>query len=818
MNSKAIAMNRFLLICLLACISGPLMAQGPASAKEARTEQPPAYEKGWIHIKIYQGEEALPTFQGQFPEAQHGAFPTLAQLAQDYNIYHIRNGAVIDDPVLETFYHCRFRDTKRQAQLMEQLRQLPYVELVEKHPHHRKIYTPNDFNGSSQATWHLRQINARSAWDLSKGSSDIVVAIVDDALYPDHEDIKPNLWVNSDEIPGNNQDDDNDGMVDNINGWDAADEDNTIEGPNGNFSHGTFVASAAGAATDNGKGITSIGFNISIMGIKSTADTNSSASSISHGYDGIQYAVAAGADVINLSWGSSGSSVFGQTIVADARSSGAVVVGGAGNDGVSTPFYPAAYSSVLAVGATNQSDQKYNFSNYGNWLDCMAPGFIIGAGINNPSDYYAAGGTSFSSPIVAGLAGLIKSFNPQMSVSDIENCILNSAKDISTSNPNFVGQLGKGRIDARAALACAEPSRCDSSLLSRFYKGSDQLYKAKGLNPAGSGYPTGTNSFDDQAKAERFNYAPGYDRLLSLRLKFGKVVLNQQGIDVNAVVWGPNNSGTGPGNQIVSRDLDLLAIEKDAQNGDTTVVDFATPVQIPTDFYAGITYTNVSGDTIALYATGPADSATSGYGWEQRGNGDWALLESRWSQPFNLAVFPEVTSEQGLIDVDFSYDLLTNNEVEFKVDSSYPPNTDFLWDFGNQSAGFGRTVTNTYPSEGKYLVDLKVQSKGCTYRTSKEIDVTKLSNRSSPEAYAEQLRLAPNPGDHRLRVHSLAGSPNEALNVTVLNLQGQRIQQTRFKAKPSGRYTLNTSELASGVYILRIQQGDNLAHKRWVKE
>ena len=162
----------------------------------------------------------------------------------------------------------------------------------------------------------------------------IVIAIVDDAVLTTHEDILPNLWTNPNEIPNNNIDDDNNGYRDDINGWDAADNDNDPNPPSSAsssvFTHGTHCAGIASAATDNSKGIASIGFNCKIMPVKSST-SNGNAQYIDAGYDGIAYAMAAGADVISMSWGGNNSQTA-QNIFNQAHNLGITLVAAAGND------------------------------------------------------------------------------------------------------------------------------------------------------------------------------------------------------------------------------------------------------------------------------------------------------------------------------------------------------------------------------------------------------------------------------------------------------------------------------------------------------
>ncbi|MES1219845.1 MAG: S8 family serine peptidase, partial [Bacteroidota bacterium] len=290
-------------------------------------------------------------------------------------------------------------------------------------------------------------------WDYFSTGSNVVIAIVDDAVSRNHSDLSPNLWVNPGEIAGNGIDDDGNGFIDDINGYDVADNDANPNPPSLAFDHGTHVAGIASAATNNNNGISSIGYSCKLMCVKAS----NTPSLITNGYDGIIYAANSGANVINLSWGSSSFSTTAQNIINYARSKGCIIVAAAGNDNVSTLFYPAAYTGVISVAATAPGDTKASFSNYGNWITVSAPGLNIYSTL--PGDTYGnLSGTSMASPLVAGLVGLMRSLNPGMPAADLINCLKTTATNIDALNPTYTGQLGTGRIDAEAAMQCVNAS------------------------------------------------------------------------------------------------------------------------------------------------------------------------------------------------------------------------------------------------------------------------------------------------------------------------------------------------------------------------
>ena len=352
---------------------------------------------------------------------------------------------------LQQTYQLSFDDINNADNLIKSLQQSGMVEYAEKVPLDKICLTPNDPSLASQ--WHLSTINAPAAWNYFSAGSNAVIAIVDDAVSRTHSDLSPNLWVNPGEIPGNGIDDDGNGFIDDINGYDVADNDANPNPPSPAFNHGTHVAGIASAATNNSNGISSIGYSCKLMCIKAS----NSPTLITNGYDGIIYAANSGANVINLSWGSSSFSATAQNIINYARSKGCIIVAAAGNDNVNTLFYPAAYTGVIGVAATAPGDTKASFSNYGNWITVSAPGLNIYSTLPGNS-YGNLSGTSMASPLVAGLVGLMRSLNPGMPVNDIINCLKTTAVNINAPNPSYTGQLGSGRIDAEAAMQCVNAS------------------------------------------------------------------------------------------------------------------------------------------------------------------------------------------------------------------------------------------------------------------------------------------------------------------------------------------------------------------------
>jgi len=313
------------------------------------------------------------------------------------------------------------------------------------------VHTPDDPSLPSQ--YGLTKVQAEAAWNISKGNSNIIVAIVDSGVDWNHEDLAANIWQNDDPING--VDDDQNGFVDDIRGWDfggldgTGDNDPVEDTP----THGTHVAGISSAVTNNSIGVAGLGYNLTIMPVK-TSRHDLGDGIIAYGYDGITYAADNGADVINCSWGGFGYSNAEQEAIDYAVGKGAVIVCAAGNDGLNDVIFPAAYDGVLSVGNTNRDDKKDNSSNYGRDLDVCAPGTAIyNTWQSSAQPYRYLSGTSMASPLVAGLAGLVIDQFPNYTPLQIIEQIRVTADNIDNLNPRFEYLLGSGRINAYKALS-----------------------------------------------------------------------------------------------------------------------------------------------------------------------------------------------------------------------------------------------------------------------------------------------------------------------------------------------------------------------------
>ncbi len=339
----------------------------------------------------------------------------------------------------------------------------PNVEYAEPNYLYHLNFIPDDPLYSSQ--WAHNITRAESGWDIEKGNSNITIAIIDTGIDLHHEDLTQNLWVNTDEIPGNGIDDDNNGYIDDVLGWDFTNttnpsycnrdclgEDNE---PQDEYGHGTHVGGIVAGVGNNGKGITGVCLNCKIMALRTAGLDEVSILSA------IDYAVNNGAKVISMSFGSYFFSQTMKTAIDYAYSSGVVLVAAAGNGGTSSfILYPAGYDHVISVTATDSLDSKASFSNYGYWTDLAAPGVSIVSTLNDTSmialrglgsklsnGYWILSGTSMATPYVSGIAGLILSKNDSLSPQEIELSLKYSVDPTSGSYYS-----GWGRVNVNKSL------------------------------------------------------------------------------------------------------------------------------------------------------------------------------------------------------------------------------------------------------------------------------------------------------------------------------------------------------------------------------
>lgn len=352
-------------------------------------------------------------------------------------------GKAIEIPSLSNTYVLTLDESADILSAVKEYGKIPEVMYAEPDYIAHACATPNDSFYNEQ--WGLFKVQASDAWDIETGDTNVIVGILDTGIDTAHSDIINNLWINTDEIPDNSTDDDVNGYVDDVYGWNFVDNNNN---PNDGAGHGTHCAGIAGAVTDNNKGVAGVSWNSKLMAVKVL--NNNGVGLYSNIALGIVYAAANNAKVINMSLGGYANSTLLENAVINAYAT-SVLVGAAGNDGKEQLFYPACFDEVLAVAATDSNDIKWDGSNYGSWVDLSAPGVSIynTTRLNNYARYT---GTSMAAPFVSGVAALIAAYKPVFSTGAIMNFIVNNTEPIDTLNPTYAGKIGRGRLNANLAI------------------------------------------------------------------------------------------------------------------------------------------------------------------------------------------------------------------------------------------------------------------------------------------------------------------------------------------------------------------------------
>jgi subtilisin family serine protease/PKD repeat protein len=311
---------------------------------------------------------------------------------------------------------------------------------------HNTGQTVNGVNGTADA-----DMDVLEAWDATYGSASVIVAVIDTGVDWTHPDLAENIAINSGEIPGNGIDDDNNGFIDDVRGWDFYANDNN---PMDEHLHGTHVAGTIAARRDNAVGVVGVAPQVKIVPLRFLGANGGGANS--DAIESIAYANMRGIRLTNNSWGGGEASKTMQDVIeagAAVPNGGAVFLAAAGNDGSTTPMYPAAYPSanILCVAASDASDVIASFSNRNGssgWVDVAAPGVNIYS-TSTGNSYRFLNGTSMATPNVAGVAALIVSIVPDLSAANIISWIKNTV-DVKTGLANNV--TTSGRVNANRAI------------------------------------------------------------------------------------------------------------------------------------------------------------------------------------------------------------------------------------------------------------------------------------------------------------------------------------------------------------------------------
>ena len=357
---------------------------------------------------------------------------------------------------------------------------LPEVDYAEPNYIYQASLIPTDTLFNNQ--WYLQKIKAVEAWDTTRDSPNTIIAVIDSGVQISHPDLKDNIWLNKKETANNGVDDDRNGFIDDVNGWDFI---NNVPDPSPKFKngfteegilHGTIVAGIAAASGNNAAGIAGVTWKAKIMALKVLDDKGDG--SAARVIKAVDYATANGANIINLSFVGFGYSQGLDEAIKRAYDAGVIIVAAGGNEVGGgegyyldeTPMYPVCLDGVgenrvIGVAATDTMDQKATFSSFGiKCIDIAAPGVsVFSTVVYSPNNYikdqpfnkYYDGywsGTSVAVPMVSGALALIEGANPSLTRDEIVKALLDKSDNISRVNPSYLGKFGKGRLNVASSV------------------------------------------------------------------------------------------------------------------------------------------------------------------------------------------------------------------------------------------------------------------------------------------------------------------------------------------------------------------------------
>lgn len=447
-------MKKFVALLLFIFAIGIIVTPSAKVSAQRHTKAP--YVENQLLVKLKAGVDADAQDMGEFVARPHSSgFETLARSARGGLLLMQLDGSL----------------TVEEA--AARMAADPRVEYAEPNYLLYPAMIPNDalfsqqwalYNAASFVEGQPRaDIDAPRAWEITTGSDNLVVAVIDAGVDLSHPDLAPNAWVNTREIPNNGIDDDGNGYVDDVNGWNyVTGRPNPYDDPNADW-HGTHVSGTIGAVGNNQIGITGIAWHVKLMALKfigaTTGSTADAVKAINYVID--QKRRGTNVRVINASWGGTSGPASLKSAIQDAGNAGILFVCAAGNgdehgvglDMDSTPNYPAAWSAdvstMIAVAAVDSSDSLTGYSNYGaTTVQVAAPGSYTLSTM--PNGGYGLGlGTSMACPHVSGVAALLFAHEPSLSPAQARRRIVETADPL----PTLVGRISSGgRVNAYNAL------------------------------------------------------------------------------------------------------------------------------------------------------------------------------------------------------------------------------------------------------------------------------------------------------------------------------------------------------------------------------
>ncbi len=607
-------------------------------------------------------------------------------------------------------------------------------------------------------------IDAVEAWDISTGSRDVVVGVIDTGIDYSHSDLASNMWVNSSEIPGDGIDNDGNGFIDDVHGINAITDSGD---PMDDEGHGTHVSGTIGASGGNGIGVVGVNHEVSLVGCKFLDAAGSG--STSDAIKCIDYMVSlknSGVNlrVLNNSWGGGGYSQALADAIASSEAADLLFVAAAGNDTIDNdvnPHYPSNYenASVLSVASTDQTDGISWFSHYGlTSVDMGAPGSAILS--TTPGESYASySGTSMATPHVAGAAALVLSINPELSTQELKDLLMNSGD----ANAALQGVTVAGtRLNVNQALIDADPTpgfKISADPLTQ------QIEAGQATNYT---FTIGSIAEWDEEVTLELSTTLGGAYLSSLTARPGDEVMLNVETDTNTQ-WGEYElTVTATAGDIVKEQSVKLMVQPVGLNDftyssntsvdipDNSPVGAVSVINVPDDLtvfgttadvdishtYSGdlvVKLVSAQGTQVTLQSNvgGSNDDIVRSFTSEsfngEVATGDWTLQVedtaaadtgtiNGWS--LTLSAIGEVSPQPPRASFDVETQGLTVNFIDSSTDSNNDI-TQWSWSFGDGATSSDQNPMHVYAASGNYDVELTVtDSEGNTSTSTQTVVVS----------------------------------------------------------------------------------------------
>jgi subtilisin family serine protease len=568
-------------------------------------------------------------------------------------------------------------------------------------------------------------INVSEAWNYTTGDKSVVVGVIDTGIRYTHQDLAENMWKNPNEIAGDGVDNDNNGYVDDVYGFNTLDASGDPFDDNG---HGTHCAGTIGAASNNGFDHVGVAWSTQLMALKFL--DSSGTGSLSGAMECIEYAIANGVDIINASYGGGGFSQAMSDLIAAAGEAGVLFVAAAGNesnDNDVSPSYPASYSAtnVISVAAINRSDIIAGFSNFGVYsVDLAAPGAeIFSATADSDSSYGVYSGTSMAAPHVAGVAALIKSYYPGVSIGEMRNRIIDTVRKI----PDLQSLTASGgTLDALNALAAQSDGELELSLSvderdSILLAGEPALFLVSVSDLSKVIGATVTGSIEGLDPIEFLDTGAEGDSIASDGIYSSRIIVPESSTVLSLTV---TVSAPGKITGTLTEEFTITSRPPNDRFGNK---------QVLSDSESTVSGSNISATLDRNEPVNPISSGTHSVWWKWTAQADGTAIITTGGSDFDttLAVY-EGSSIENLVLVASNDDF---NGLTSKVSFAAQANTSYSIQLNGYGQAVGNVVLNYTGNEGTSMPSIVVNPSDLTIVSGSTISLRVEAEGSEPFSY-----------------------------------------------------------------------------------